>query len=314
MTSEAAGECSVDPGGYFIIGGQEKTILQNQSQRMNMVLVSRASSTAQKYLCQATMKFVQEGSAAAPKHMTVYVARKPNMYGHPILVSLPRLLDKQAVDLFVLFRALGATTDAEILSYIVDTSPDGDPVAREAVTKYLYASIAAQPKHVSTREQAVEHIKLSVKYDGQDYLRDDVVEKRKLHYTYMLLREDVFPQWGRRNYRDKMVMLGHIVSRLLWTVLDWAKPDSRDAYLNKRMNGVNVILNDLFRHHLLKVVKGFQNALTKHARQERKRADAAASRTGSATAAVADSTFVVTKPVLERCFKSVALQKASAHF
>ena len=309
MTNEAMGECSVDPGGYFVISGQEKTILQNQSQRVNMVLVSRASGPAQKYLFQATMKFVQECGPAAPKHMTVFIARKPNMYGHPILVSLPRLLDKQAVDLFVLFRALGATTDAEILSYIVDMSPGGDEVAREAVVRYLHASIAAQPRDVSTREQAVAHIKTFVKYEGRDYLRDDVVEKRKLHHTYMLLREDVFPQWGRQNPREKMAMLGHIVSRLLWTALGWAQPDSRDAYLNKRMNGVNVILNDLFRHHLLKTVKGFQNALGKYVRQERKRAEHAGLDPTDCGVGGSEG-LTISKAVLERCFKSVGIQRA----
>jgi DNA-directed RNA polymerase beta subunit len=50
MSNDATGECFVDPGGYFIVSGQEKTILQNQSPRVNMVLVSRAVSVAQKYL------------------------------------------------------------------------------------------------------------------------------------------------------------------------------------------------------------------------------------------------------------------------
>jgi DNA-directed RNA polymerase beta subunit len=193
----------------------------------------------------------------------------------------------------------------------VDKSPTGDEVARAAVTKYLHASIAAQPRHVITREQAIEHIKAFVKYEGLEYLRDEVVEKRRLHLTYMLLREDVFPQWGRKNAHEKMAMLGHIVSRLLWAALGWAQPDSRDAYVNKRMNGVNVILNDLFRHHLLKTVKGFQNALGKYVRQERKRAEnAGLDPQASGVGGSGGDGISVSKAVLERCFKSVAIQRA----
>ena len=46
-----------------------------------------------------------------------------------------------------------------------------------------------------------------------------------------------------------------MINKLLQTSFEWRKPDDRDSYLNKRIDLVGVLLNNLFRNYFNKLVK-----------------------------------------------------------
>ena len=51
-----------------------------------------------------------------------------------------------------------------------------------------------------------------------------------------------------------------MVNRLLQTILGWRECDDRDSFQNKRIDTVGVLLNNLFRNYLNKMVKDIQKA------------------------------------------------------
>ena len=75
---------------------------------------NKASS---KYSHIAEVKSTQFEGFNTPKNFSIKFTAKENTYGRCIKASIPHV--KIDVPVFVLFRALGITTDKEILSYIL---------------------------------------------------------------------------------------------------------------------------------------------------------------------------------------------------
>lgn len=291
LSSRTVNECAVDPGGYFVIKGQEKMIMHHLGRKLNNLVVLKGSA-AHKYDYHAAIKYLQEGTYGAAKHLDMFVMSKANMVGKPILISTPRLKKKEYINLFVMFRALGAKSDVEIMHYIFDPlTVDADQ--REVIEQYLFATLYAAPRDVVDQASAIQHIKNSIEFDTNHYIRDEANERRKLNQVLNMLRDEVFPQYkyplamihshdgagagatlvgATHGRQEKMMMLGYIARQLIWTALGWIEPDSRDSFLNKRMNAVNVIFNDFLRPTLHKVLKTMQTQMSKHFRKERRRA------------------------------------------
>lgn len=308
LSCRTINECAVDPGGYFIIKGQEKTIMHHLGRRNNVLMILEGGPN-HKYTYHASIKYIQEGSYGTSKQVDMYVMTKSNLVGQPLMVSTPRMREKEFINLFVMFRALGARSDLEIMNFIFDPSSVDDE-QRVEIEKYLFATRYAAPKEVIDQISAIQYLKNSIDFDVNHYLKEDANDRRRLNQTLSMLRDEIFPQYrynvamvvnvhnddidqthqalpsSSTSYKlvdcthgrqEKMLMLGYIAKHLIWTALGWIEPDSRDSYLNKRMNGVNVIFNDFMRPHLHKVLKNMQTQMNKHYRKERRKALAAQS-------------------------------------
>ena len=249
----SVGECAFDHGGYFIIKGSEKTVLQQERAAQNIVYCYDGKN-ASRCIWYAEIKSVPDHKCISPKQVEIEIASKNNGYGHPLKIVIPRV--REAVDLFTLFRALGVNSDKEICSYILlDVASE----KHADLLKYLNASVVEANKAM-TREDALKCIITYVAYTPMN-MDKETGSKKKRDFALEVLNNDLFPHC--HTLKQKLYFLGHMTNRLIQTALGWIPPSDRDSYINKRIDMTGTLLNNLFRNYFNKLVKEMQKNVIK---------------------------------------------------
>jgi DNA-directed RNA polymerase II subunit RPB2 len=106
------GECRNDRGGYFIIDGKEKVIVCQEKFADNMLYVK--SDFNELYSHSAEIRSVSEDASKPIRTLSIRILRPDTKYSNnQILVNVPNV--RKPVPLFILMRALGITSDKEII-------------------------------------------------------------------------------------------------------------------------------------------------------------------------------------------------------
>ena len=249
----SVGECAFDHGGYFIIKGSEKTVLQQERAAQNMVYCYDGKNTS-KCSWYAEIKSVPDYKCISPKQVEIEVASKNNGYGHPLKVVIPRV--RESIDLFVVFRALGVTTDKQICEYILLNI---DSEFHTDILEFINASII-EANDCMTKEDAVKRITTYVAFTPMNMDKEQG-SKKKRDFTIDVLNNDLFPHC--KTPEQKIYFLGYMTNKLIQTALGWLKPNDRDSYVNKRIDMTGTLLNNLFRNYFNKLVKEMQKHIVK---------------------------------------------------
>ena len=238
-------ECAFDHGGYFIIKGSEKTVLQQESAAQNVVYCYDGKNTA-KCSWYAEIKSMPDNKCISPKQIEIEVISRNNGYGYPMKVVIPRI--REAVDLFVVFRALGVLSDREICQYILLNETAAE---NEEIMEYLNASVIEANKFM-TQEDALRQITSYAAFTPINMDKDHGTKKKR-DFVMEVLANDLFPHC--RTSQQKIYFLGHMTNKLIRTALGHIKPSDRDSYVNKRIDTTGTLLNNLFRNYYNKMVK-----------------------------------------------------------
>ena len=247
------GECAMDPGGYFIIKGSEKTVLGQERVAENKIYCFDNKNKS-KWKFSAEIKSVPAFKCISPKQVDMYIASRNNGFGHVLYINIPRM--KQPIELFVLFRALGITTDKDICRYVVlDIENDKNKL----LCDYLKASIH-ESSHIMTQEDAFNIFVNNVSYTS---LHSDsaIAEKNKIKFANEIIENDLFPHCHTK--QQKLFMLGYMAKKLILTSLGLMPCDDRDSYINKRIELCGTLINNLFRNYFNKLVKEMQKQIVK---------------------------------------------------
>ncbi len=247
------GECSMDPGGYFIINGSEKTILGQERAAENQVYCFKASRNITKCLYWAEIKSVPDFKRISPKQLSIYINKNVNS-DYQITVAIPRI--KKPIPLFILFRALGVITDKEICKHII---LDINNTYSEKILSILKGS-AIESNSIMTQEQAIDEISSHASYITLNVEHETGI-KRKREFTEEVLKNDIFPHC--RTLIQKKYFLGYMTLKLIYCLLEINKPTDRDSYENKRIDLSGVLINNLYRNFLNKMVKDMQKQIVR---------------------------------------------------
>ena len=246
-------ECKYDPGGYFIINGSEKTVLAQERAAENRIYIRNSKNS--KWLYTAEIKSIPDFKIISPKQLTLMLASKNNGFGHPIYVKSQRM--KQTIPLFVLFRALGVISDKDIVSYIILSSTYENEEQKEMLFSLRASIVEANKYH--TKEDAFNFIVENTIY-SVNKLDEKSIQKRR-DYTNDIIQTDIFPHC--KTHTERIYFLGLMTNKLLKCKLGIIDIDDRDSYLNKRIDLVGSLLNNLFRNYMNKMVKDFQKETIK---------------------------------------------------
>lgn len=249
------GECSMDPGGYFIINGSEKTVLAQERPAGNQVDCHDTSKSSSKWKWTAEIRATPDSKCISPKQITMMVAARNNGSGHPIYVQIPRLKSQTQIPLFVLFRALGVERDIDICRYILLDTDNCD----KDLLRGLQASIIDANK-VLNQEAALKIVTSLVNYTPVNMDRETGARKKR-EFAVEVLNNDLFPHC--RSATERKFFLGYMAHKLLACSLGIEPADDRDSYLNKRIDTTGMLLNNLFRNYFNKVVKDMTKAVIK---------------------------------------------------
>jgi len=263
------GECKFDAGGYFIINGSEKTVLGQERAAENRVYCFYIAKNDTKYTWKAEVKSVPDFKCISPKQINMMVRSKNSIsksddskgdeiktkgLSNAICVELPRV--KQPIPLFIVFRALGVISDKEICEKIL-LKIDGVQGKDKDVMETLQPSIIEANKYM-TQEECIRFITSFVMYTPIN-MDKETGAKKKHEFTMEILQNDLFPHC--HTMEQKIYFLGYMANRLLMASFDQAKQDDRDSYLNKRVDCVGSLLNNLYRNYFNKLVKDMEKQI-----------------------------------------------------
>ena len=246
-------ECSMDCGGYFIIKGSEKTVLGQERAAENRIYCFDGKNTT-KWSWIAEIKSIPDFKCISPKQIEMMIASKNNGFGNGIFINIPRI--KQPIELFILFRAIGITSDKEICRHIV---LDVDDPEQEQVLLRLQASVIDANKYL-TQEDAIQYITNFAAFTPLNMDKETGAKKKK-EFTIDVLDNDLFPHC--KTLTQKLYLIGYMANKLIRTSLGLLPKDDRDSYINKRIELTGTLLNNLFRNYFNKLVKEMQKQIVR---------------------------------------------------
>ena len=246
-------ECKMDPGGYFIINGSEKTCLGQEKAADNKIYVFKNKKNT-KWSYSAEMRCVPYWKVISPKQIYMMISSKQEKMGYTIYITIPKL--KKPIPLFVLFRCLGVLTDKEICQYIL---LDLEDEKNKKMLKFLKATIQMNHDYID-KESCIQYMKSSVIYTPINMTAEEG-DKKKLAFTHDILNYDLFPNCKTR--KEKLHLLGRMCYKLISCFLGYTRPDDRDSYENKRIEMTGYLINNLFRNYFNKVVKDIQKLVVR---------------------------------------------------
>jgi len=241
-------ECSLNPGGYFIVNGAEKIVLSLEKMVENKPLV-----------------FVKKDAGINNYEVKINSrSNDPNVIPQGIQIKLKKNFDitikvpiLNEVSVFVLMRALGLETDKEIVKYIVYNENDIDMLNILKIAVDL--SKKDGKKLVLTKEDAyyslTNKLRVVKKYIDKD--KKLQYEEKKEHLE-ALLRNAFLPHINSDEFDNvlkvKGIFLGYMINKLLNCYLGRTKPDDRDSFVNKRVDMPGDLIFDLFKQFYKKML------------------------------------------------------------
>ncbi|KAJ6642091.1 DNA-directed RNA polymerase III subunit RPC2 [Pseudolycoriella hygida] len=215
-------ECPLDPGGYFIVRGQEKVILIQEQLCWNKMITENYNGIVQ---CQVT------SSTHDKKSRTNLMSR----HGKYFLKHNSMTDD---IPVVIIFKALGITSDQEIMELVGDDT--------ESQKRFGPSLMDALNSKIFTQQRALEYMgsKLVAKRfrTAATKLMTPADEARELLATTILAHVPV----KNFNFKMKAIYVALMVRRVIAAELDPSAVDDRDYYGNKRLELAGSLLSLMF--------------------------------------------------------------------
>ncbi|KXT05991.1 hypothetical protein AC578_368 [Pseudocercospora eumusae] len=237
-------ECAVDPGGYFIVRGQEKVILVQEQLSKNRVIVESFKGVIQASVTSHT---------ANVKTKTYVLLKKGHIYLKHNCLS-------EDIPVAVMLRAMGVQSDHEIL--LLAAGNDAQYQDEFAPNLELAAL-----EGVFTQEQALDFIATRLKPDRFTGRRQERTPKQQ---ALEKLAATIIPhvEVEGMNFRPKALYVAFMTRRVLMAMNDPKLVDDRDYVGNKRLElagqMLSLLFEDLFKD-CVKQIKGNMEKILKKA-------------------------------------------------
>jgi DNA-directed RNA polymerase II subunit RPB2 len=243
------GECPEDVGGYFIVGGGERTIISQERMSENRPVVFRNNRNPAKEWEVIEVKSIGPLNEQVPKSNSVRIQYHPkNQQIMYLRATIPRM--KTEIPLFILFRALGVLEDEVIVKMILGND-------RDQIFESLILESITEAASVLTQEDALLWMKKHLNIWTGKPSRTITVED--------LLRDELYPHiGGLEDAYEKACFLAHMTRKLLWVAYKRISNDDRDSYPNKRVDSPGFLLANLFRTFFqVKMLKDMKASIAK---------------------------------------------------
>jgi DNA-directed RNA polymerase subunit B len=217
---EEIGEDPSDPGGYFIINGNERNLVLIEEIAPNKMIVSHQSTG--NYV--QSLRINSERDGYVQRHL---IERKKD---GSVLISFANI---RRLPVIVLLKVLGFESDKEI----IDMLGDDDQVKNSFYPNLFEAD-------VKTKKEAMDFIGTHIKIVQKEYQRSRIEQ---------IINRYLLPHLGQetKNRTDKGVYLMEAIKRIIMLSQAKIKADDLDHYRNKRLRLSGDLLELLFRSILV---------------------------------------------------------------
>jgi len=230
------GECRNDYGGYFIIDGKEKVLISQEKFADNTLYI-RENSKDDVYSHSAEIRSVSEDTSKPIRTAAVKIVAPGATYSNnQIVVSVPNV--KKPVPLFILMRALGLSSDKEIIETCLLHNLDDTEKNKQNPYIDLFIPSVHDANKFFTQQNALEFIA-------------ELTKRGTISGVLEILSDYFLPHVGELNFLDKAYFVGYMVNRLLRVYIKEEKPTDRDNFRFKRVELSGSLIYDLFREYYL---------------------------------------------------------------
>ena len=243
------GECPYDQGGYFIINGNEKVMISQDTKINNILYINKNSD--EKIILKGTIKSISTSGFQSSRTNNILYRIKSiqqNVNGENIYkkynIFEVRILDigdkNFNIPLFILFRALGIESDREILSMII--YDNDDDLLKNKIYDIILPSIK-DSEPIYTQKDAIKYLSLNVEYNEVF----NVFDKLNHNFLPSYVSSDDDDNNLLNNYLEKAKYLAYCIRKIILTDLKILKETDRDSYINKRVELPGALLLELYR-------------------------------------------------------------------
>ena len=255
IKKDLQGECRYDPGGYFIVNGQEKVVMSIEKMVDNKCLVftKKDPSFANGYFhtCQINSK----SNDWSDNLQILSIKEKKD---GTLTITTPHLSD---IPIVIYLRALGLETDQDIIANCCYSLDDINMI--NLIKPSIDFPVDEEGNMIRTREQAIEYLVTKVRRHRRISQTDEELAKQqKRIYLQQIFREHLLPHEGE-DIPLKIKFLGRMINKLFNVMLDRKEPDDRDALNNKRIETPGVLIGQLFRQNWKKMMNEISKVFKK---------------------------------------------------
>ncbi|XP_011873023.1 PREDICTED: DNA-directed RNA polymerase III subunit RPC2 [Vollenhovia emeryi] len=219
-------ECALDPGGYFIINGQEKVILIQEQMVRNRIILEEDSKNCIVASCNSFTHDKKTKTNVASKAGRYYL--RHNMFQDDIPIA-------------VVFKAMGIISDLEIMQMVG---------TQEVYLHKFAASLEdCQELGVFSQNQALKYLNRKRRQTRFYVPKSRVTDEMKdVLATHILSHVPIVVDF---NFRPKALYLALMIRRVINAQSDRSLIDDKDYYGNKRLELAGSLLalmfEDLFK-------------------------------------------------------------------
>ena len=236
------GEDPQDPGGYFIVNGSERAVVTMEEIAPNKIILERIGEVEDRR-AKAIVTSIKSGFRA--RISLEY--KKPRKSGVFLRISFPYVPGE--IPLVILLRALGLSTDQEIITAISDDFNFQMMIADDI--QVSEDSLKLDPKEMEnmSKEERDEYLRLSaVKYIGNRVAKG-MTEEYRVKRAEDVIDRYLLPHMGiePEKRHNKAIYLAEMTEMLLQVIDQQREPHDKDHYTNKRLRVSGDLMEDLFR-------------------------------------------------------------------
>jgi len=218
-------ECAIDPGGYFIVRGQEKVILVQEQLSKNRVIVESMKGVIQASVTSHT---------ANVKTKTYVLLKKDQLF-------LKHNSLNEDIPIVILLRSMGIQSDQELLNLVAG----GDENYQD---EFVVNLEEAHRLDVFTQEQALDYIGSRVKADRFGGASYSAPKKSYRQQAVEKLANTIIPHVEVKDldFKPKALYISFMARRVLMAKKNPKAVDDRDYVGNKRLELAGSMLALLF--------------------------------------------------------------------
>jgi len=243
-------ECSYDPGGYFIINGNEKVVLAQESLRNNFPYINVKKDSSD-ITCE--VRSWNENKIRSTSTLKINMSVNKGSLIPKLSMKFPFV--EYDVPLAWVFRLVGVDTEEEmhqIITGYVDETHDGR-------FEHTVRCVLEDPSSDLTLDEICDIIGSSaknIKHKPHD---------QRVRSVRNIVHNEFLPHMGLDHspatMRRRAIYLGYIVRRMIRVYLKRQPPDDRDHYANKRLTTTGMLLAILFRQNVRTYIRGLRSTI-----------------------------------------------------
>lgn len=233
------GECRNDSGGYFIIKGKERAVVSQMRGIYNQICVFKQKGEKKiKYSAEVRSMSNETNHSVSIKAIIETDERTISFIlphiGKPILAG-------------ILFKAFGFPSEKDIRN-LIRIKPDPK---YEKLILYIYRDSLI----CETQEEALKFI--------ANHAIHEIPSNEKTKYAWQVIQNESLPHFGiSGTIKEQSLFFGMMINKLFRTLKKDRAEDSKDNYINKRIESTGMLFSEIFCNLFKKFINTISSRIT----------------------------------------------------